>query len=179
MGDREAQPAYRVARRLPQRVVENDAHPLAALRIPDRAFLHAVAVLLQQQRLEADLDALRLVDAARDVGALATLVVDRRHHAVLGLRNVDLRDHAEPLRGESERAAGDLLRLVLQRLGRRQGRTGAVDPGVDAAAFYRVTGLRPLGLRPHEVGEARAVNKLVHHPRRHQRHRTRGRRRGQ
>ena len=73
VGDREAQPAHRVARRVAQVVVESDTDPLAALRVPDRAFLHAVAVLLQQQRLKADLDALRLVDAARDVGRLPRL----------------------------------------------------------------------------------------------------------
>ena len=79
-------------------IVQRDAHALAALGVIDGAFLDAVAVLFEQQRLEADLDALRLVDALRDMRALAALVIDGRHHAVFGFGDVELGDDARAWR---------------------------------------------------------------------------------
>ena len=76
----QAQFADRRPRRRSQCVVQRNAHALAALGVKDRAFLDAVAVLFEQKRLKADLDALRFVSPVRDMRALAA-VVDRRHRA--------------------------------------------------------------------------------------------------
>ena len=181
--DGQAQLADRRPRRRPQRLVQRDAHALAALGVIDGAFLDAVAVLFEQQRLKADLDALRLVDALRDMRTLAALVIDRRHHAILGLRDIELGDDAQRRRGERQRPADDLVArrrfAGLERLRRRQRRAGLVDAGVNAMAFDRVARLRPFALRPHEIGEPRAIDELVHHPRRNQRRIARRRRRGE
>ena len=168
-GHRQAKPARGAARGLAQLVVERDADPLAALGVIDRALLDPVAVLFEQQRLQTDLDALGLVCAARDVGPLAALVIDGGDDAVLGLGDVDPGDHAEPLRRERDRAAGGLLPVLLERLGGRQRRARPVDTGMDAPPVHGVAGLRPLALPPHQVGEARAIDEFVHHPRRNQR----------
>ena len=110
LGDGQAQFADRRLRRRPQRLVEHDAHPLAALGIIDGAFLDAVAVLFEQQRLEADLDALRFIDALRNMRAPAALVIDRRHHAILGFRDIELGDDAQRRRGERQRPADNFVR---------------------------------------------------------------------
>ena len=96
-------------RRRPKRLVERDAHPLTALGIVDGAFLDVVAVLFEQQRLEADLDALRFVDALRNMRAPATLVIDRRHHAILGFRDIELGDDAQRRRGKRQRPADNFV----------------------------------------------------------------------
>ena len=165
-----------------KRLVQRDAHALAALGVIDGAFLDAVAVLLEQQRLEADLDALRLVDALRDMRALAALVVDRRHNAILRFGDIELGDDAQRRRGKRQRPADNLVARQrfagLQRLRRRKRRAGPVDAGVNAIALDRVTRLRPLALRPHEIGKPRAIDELVHHPRRNERRIAADRRRG-
>ena len=173
LGYGQAQPADRRARRGAQRLVEHDSHALATLGIVDGAFLDAVAVLFQQQRLQADLDTLGLVGAQRDMRAPAALVVDRRHDAVLGLGDVELGNDAQALGGKRQRAADDLVgrcRIgVLEGLGRRQRRARPIDAPVNALAFDRVAGLRPFALGPHEVGQARTIDELVHHARRDER----------
>ena len=108
-----------------------------------------------------------------DMRALAALVIDRRHHAVLGLGDIELGDDAERGGGERHRPADDLVArrrfFGLERLRRRQRRVGLVDAGVNPMALGRVAGLRPFALRPHEIGEPRAIDELVDHPRRDQR----------
>ena len=179
----QTQLADRRPRRRSQRLVQRDAHALAALGIIDGAFLDAVAVLFEQQRLEADLDALRFVGALRNMRALAPLVIDRRHHAILGLGDVELGDDAQRGGGKRQRPADDLVarrRFVrFERLGRRQRRARAIDAGMNAIAFDRVARLRPFALRPHEISEPRAIDELVHHPRRNERRVAGDRRRGE
>jgi hypothetical protein len=56
------------------------------------------------------------------------------------------------------------MRVIADRLGLRQ-RTGcAVDTTVNAPALDRVGRLRPLPLHPFEIGQPRAILKLVDHP---------------
>jgi len=61
------------------------------------------------------------------------------------------------------------MKSRLERLRRRQRRVGLVDAGVNPMALGRVAGLRPFALRPHEIGEPRAIDELVDHPRRNER----------
>jgi hypothetical protein len=77
-------------------------------------------VLLEQEPLDAQLDALGLIRAGRDVRALAALVVDRGDLAVLGLDQVDPSDQAEALGGERDRAGVQAL-VSGQRLGLGEG----------------------------------------------------------
>ena len=73
---------------------------------------------------------------------------------------------------------GERAHLVrFERRGRWQGRPGLIDARMAAPALDRVAGVGPFGLGPHQVGQPRAVDELVDHPRRHQR-RLRGDRRG-
>ena len=125
-------------------------------------------MLLQQQRLQTHLNPLGFVSALRHVGALTTLVVHWRDHAVLRLGNVNFCDHPEGFRRERQGAAHHLAVLVIQRFRGRQGRVGTVNPDMYTLPIHRVPRLRPFGLAPHEVGQARAIHKLVHHPRRDQ-----------
>src|SRR5579885_2809683 len=150
--------------------------------IRTRSLLDAVAMLFQKQRLEADLDALRLVGALRHMRALAPLVIDGRDDAVLRLGDVELGDDAERCRGERQRAADGLAGLrrfiAFASLRRWQRRIGLVDACVNAAALDSIARLRPLALRPHQVGEPRAIRELVHHPRGDERGVAADRRRG-
>src|SRR4051812_33230883 len=67
----------------PQFFVERNAHPLARSRKPDRTLMDPVAGLFEDQRLRADLHALRLVGPFGDMRTLALLGVDGRDGTVL------------------------------------------------------------------------------------------------
>ena len=97
-GRDQTQPADRSACRIPQLIVEDDTHPLAALGEVEHALGAAIAVLLQKQSLDTKLHPLRLVGAGGDMRSLAALVVDGHDGLAVALHHVDLRDQAEPAR---------------------------------------------------------------------------------
>ena len=163
--------------------VQDDADALAALDIPERTLLDPVAGILQDHGLKGDLDALGLVGALVDMRALAALVVDRRDLALLPFDDVHPGDGAEAFGGERDGARYEEWRRVVRlRAGRVWGgepSRGAVDAGMRAPAVGGVTGLGPLPLDPHQIGEPWAVDPLVDHPRRNQCRLARRGRRGQ
>ena len=159
----QTQPADRPSRRRPQLLVEDDAHPLAALGKVQHPFGAAIAVLLQEQPLDAELNALRLVGARDDVRALAAFVVDGHDALAVALHEVDPGDESEPARRQSDGAGAEPLRLA-ESLGRRERSILAIDSAVRMGTRDSIGTLRPLALHPLEVGQTRAVDVLVHHP---------------
>ena len=141
-GGDEAQPADRGEREAAQLGVESDAHPLAALAEIERPLGAAIAVVFEDQPLDAELDALGIIGAGGDMRAPAALVVDRHHASVLDLDQVEPGDEPEPLGGERDRARMEAL-VVAERLRLRQLARAAVDPAVGAAALDRVGRTRP------------------------------------
>ena len=148
-------------------VVERHPHPFAAPDEIEHALVARVAVLAQQESLHAELHPLGVVGAALDVRALAALVVDRRHAAAVRLDQVHAGNQAQALGGQRDRPRVQLLGLV--DVGRRRQLAAvAVDAPVRVASFDGVGRLDPLALDPLQVGQARAVDELVDHARRHE-----------
>ena len=167
---RVSQPGNRVERPSPEVGVEFDPNTLTASREPQRALGDIVTGIFEDQRLGADLDALRLVGAVLGMWPLPALEVHRNYATTLALDYVHLGDDAEPLgrhRDGSGLEGPGVFRLVFT--GRRQAARGNVHPGVNTATIFRISGVRPLPVHPLQVGEARAVHPLVHHAHGHQR----------
>ena len=164
-GGDQTQAADRSPGRLPQLFVEDDAHPLAAFGEVQHALGAAIAVLLQQQPLDAKLYALGLVRADGDVWPLAALVVDGYDALAVALDHIDPGDQAEPARRQGDGAGARPIRFPKD-VGRRQRPIFAIDPSMGMGAGDGIGALRPLALYPFEVGQTRAVDVLVHHPRR-------------
>src|SRR5205823_6919660 len=89
-------------------VIEHDAHALARAGIPDGAVVDLVARIFEDQALGANLYPFGLIGALRDMRPLALLGIDRRDGAVVALDEIDLGDDAERLRGERDRAGGEV-----------------------------------------------------------------------
>ena len=153
-GGDEAQPVHRGERLRAQRLVKAHAHPLAALAEIERAFGAAIAVVLKDQPLDAELDELGLPGARRHMRAPAALVVDRLDRTVLGLDQVELGDQPEPLGGQGHRARMDAL-VVANLLGLGQGSGAAVDAGDGRRAPRRCRPTPPI--RPAPIRDKRAA----------------------
>ena len=85
------------------RIVNIDANPIARFCESNFSAIRSVAVVTQHEDLQGKLDLLRLPDRVIRVARPTTLQLNRRHVAVGGLNDVDLRDHPERLGGERER----------------------------------------------------------------------------
>ncbi len=158
------------ARQGAQLLVEHHPHAFAALGEPEEALLDAVSRLLEQERLDAELDALRLVRTRLDVRTAAALDVDGRDLAVLDLDEIASGDEAQAVGAELQRTDGEGRGFGVELLGVRDRAGWSVAPPVADAAFDRVGRVGPLLLDPHQVGEPRTVDELVDHPRRQGRH---------
>lgn len=120
-------------------------------------------VVPQEQPLEAELHALRVVGVCLGVGDRAVLVVNRGGTRAVELHQIDARDHAEIRRGERERArSGRPLDVGDPGFG-DLGRGLGIHPAMREAALDRVEVVVPLALDPLKVGEPRAVDVLVDH----------------
>ena len=166
-GGDEAQAVDGLLGELAQFVGEWHVDPLAAGGEVQHTALALVAVLGEDHSLDAQLHPLRVIGAVRDVGAVATFVVDRGDGETFALAQVEPGDEAEPAGGEADGAGVDLLQglaLVRGRLGLGEFRGGGelaagfVDPAVEVPALDRVAGVLPLPLHPLQVGQAGAYN---------------------
>ena len=108
-GGDETQPADRGERLRAQLGVKDDADPLAALAEIERPLVAAIAVVFEDQPLDAELHALGIIGAGRDMRAPAALVVDRHHDTVLDLDQIEPGDQPEPVGGQRHRAGMEAL----------------------------------------------------------------------
>jgi hypothetical protein len=164
-GGDETQPVDGGERLRAQRLVEAHPDALAALAEIKRALVAAIAVVFEDETLNAELDQFGLVGAGRHVRALAALVVDRLYGTVLALDQIEFGDQPEPLGGQRHRARMDAILLAdLLRLGQCPG--PPIDAAMHPASLHRVGRVRPFALHPFEIREPRAILELVDHPRR-------------
>jgi hypothetical protein len=106
-----------------------------------------VAVFLKEESLKAKLDTLGFVCASSDMGALASLVVNRNGLTFFDLDEVDLADDTELFGGEGDGAGVDTLTVFRPgKLSRRR-----VHAAVTMTAFDSVGRFIPLALDPFEV----------------------------
>jgi hypothetical protein len=154
-GGDEAQPADRGERLRAQLGVEEDADALAAFAEIERTFAAAVAVVFEDQALDAKLDALGVPGAGRDMRAPAALVIDRHHRAVLDFDQVEAGDQAEPIGGQGDRAGVDALVLAD---GPGLGRSGRGRPGDERRALRRCRPTRPI--RPAPIRDRQAAGNI-------------------
>lgn len=144
-------------------VVDLDLHAGARAGVVDLAVRRVVAVLAQEQDLDADLSALWEIRARPEpLGCRAALGLDGDRPLALPFDEIELRDEPQALGGEHDRPNLEGPALVLILVARELPLLG-VDPTMHQRALdgERVAG--ELGLRPLEVREALAVEHLVHH----------------
>ena len=149
-----------------QRRIDLDLHPLVRADEVQDAARHPIPVLLEDQRLCAQLHSLGLPRSLRNVRRLAPLVVDRSDHVAIGLDQIDLRDQPELGRRELHRSRVEARALELG--GSGQGAGLHIDAPVMEPAIDRVRVVREVALHPLEVREPGTVRVLVEHPRRHE-----------
>jgi hypothetical protein len=140
-------------------VIEGHRDPLPGPGKVEDAGVTAVAVLTEQQALNAQLHPLGLPRSLRDVRRAAPLRVNR-HDSVPGtLEQVDLGNQAEARRRQHHRSCDAHLALV-----RERGRTaGGVDLTVMPPPLDGVEIVGELSADPLEVEQAWAVAVLVDH----------------
>jgi hypothetical protein len=129
--------------------------------VVDAADVATVAVLAQQQRRYAKLDALRIVDATRNGRLLATFEVYWHDAVALRLDDVDLRDNSEAFRCQIDGSRRlSHLHDVLRKLA---GRT--INAPMHAFAVDGIVRRRELPLDVFEPKKARTIDELVDHSR--------------
>jgi hypothetical protein len=92
-----------------QLVVEVHSHALATFREIQNAFVAGVTVLFKDHSLNAELNTLGVIGAARNVGTLAALVIHGSDRIALAFDQVEPRDQPETWCGEGDRACVDAL----------------------------------------------------------------------
>ena len=142
-------------------LVERHFHPFPRASEVEKPVIALKPVLAQEQPLGADLDALRRPGPGRHMGPLALLVVHGLHPGFVTFYQIDLCRDAQRFGTEGHRAGMDRLRRAFG-LGRKAPAL-LVHPLVPDRPLHRVGAVGKLPLHPHHVGQARAVDILVHH----------------
>ena len=122
-------------------------------------------MLAQQQTLQADLHALRLIRSLRHVRRRAALVIHRDHALVIRLDHVHTRRHSKLVRAEQNGACVQARHLNhLLRL--RHAPMLLIHTPVHESSVERVRIVRPFALHMFQIKQAWAVGIFINHPRR-------------
>ena len=151
-----------------------DEHPLARCGVVDKAAVARVAILAQDERLRAELDALRFPTRPRPVPAPCCASCQsgwprppcssmRSIFAMSPKPGADI-STARARRDEFRRFRVRLRRVLVPR--RADAALRPVHAPVDISPVQRVRTLRPLALDPFQPAQPRTVREFVKHPRR-------------